>query len=291
MITTRFGILLLLAATTAGAADLPTADELRARAYNEERRNAQRDERVDANNASKSIPTEPTSRTGASPQSRKFVNTGDGSSTPTRNPKRSAAAPDSPVSNVPPQPSSSTGAAVKLDVAAIPPKRFGIRIGTMIPCEVRRNLNSTEPRPELWTTRDVVGDKRTLGGGTQIFGRGAINAATKRYDYVSDYAIDPDGYEFEIFARVQDTNRLAGLPGIVTDNTQVAVQKGVNTGLIAAGKGALQSLTDSPVARAVGAGGSAMLGEVDHKLQQETDVKLTIDVFPQPCLLRVEKTF
>ncbi len=60
---------------------------------------------------------------------------------------------------------------------------FGIRIGTWIEGKLRRNASNAEPGLiEIYTTRDIRGDKKVLPIGTTLFAQKTYNPGTKKLD-------------------------------------------------------------------------------------------------------------
>ena len=170
---------------------------------------------------------------------------------------------------------------------------YGIRRGTWIKAELRRNINNAEPGDvELYVSQDVHGDKKTLSIDTQLFAAKAFTSATQRLDMLTSYAITPRGREFVLKARIYDTHKVSGLIGIIdTDETKITA-RGTTQGLAALGSSVLGEVGgQSVIGQGLAKGGQSMINDAQRASQLGTQQQITIFVAPQPILLRVEETF
>jgi hypothetical protein len=247
-----FALLLPLAAQAAETlpSDALSPEALRAMSQKAEDSAQSKKERASATQPSASIPATPAdSAASGVPQADKYrtpptTNNSSYNNAPRYNPASAS------------QPSS--GGVVKLDVAKPKGTKYGVRLGTIIQGEIRRNVSSAESGlTEIWITKDVVGDKRVIPAGTQLFA----------------------------------TTQVSGLSGIVNDMTDEIAKKGFNRGLITAGSSALRGVTVGPAADAINAGANSMLTDTEQRLQAETNTNIVVYVSPQSLLLRVDKTF
>jgi hypothetical protein len=281
-----FALLLPLAAQAAETlpSDALSPEALRAMSQKAEDSAQSKKERASATQPSASIPATPAdSAASGVPQADKYrtpptTNNSSYNNAPRYNPASAS------------QPSS--GGVVKLDVAKPKGTKYGVRLGTIIQGEIRRNVSSAESGlTEIWITKDVVGDKRVIPAGTQLFATKHVNTATKRLEFLTVNGITPDGDEFQMNARVYDVTQVSGLSGIVNDMTDEIAKKGFNRGLITAGSSALRGVTVGPAADAINAGANSMLTDTEQRLQAETNTNIVVYVSPQSLLLRVDKTF
>jgi hypothetical protein len=170
---------------------------------------------------------------------------------------------------------------------------FGIRRGTWIKAELRRDINNAEPGDvELYLSQEIYGTKHTLPVDTQLFANKGLNTATQRLDMLTTYAITPSGREFVLKARIYDTFKISGLVGIIdTDDSKIA-QRGTTSALAALGNGVLSEVgAGSAVGNALSKGGQSMINDQKNASTLDTAQQITIFVAPQPILLRVEETF
>lgn len=172
-------------------------------------------------------------------------------------------------------------------------RHYGIRRGTWIKGELRRNINNAEPGDvELYLSQEVHGDKKSLPVDTQLFAAKALNNATQRLDMITTYAITPKGREFELKARIYDTLKVSGLMGIIDADESKIVERGATQGLAALGTSVLSEVgTESAIGRGLAKGGQSMINDSQRASQLDTQQQITIFVAPQPILLRVEETF
>ncbi len=172
-------------------------------------------------------------------------------------------------------------------------KYFGIRRGSWIKAELRRDINNAEPGDvELYLSQEIYGTKHTLPVDTQLFANKGLNTATQRLDMLTTYAITPTGREFVLKARIYDTFKVSGLTGIIdADDNKIALS-GANAGLTAFGTGVLKEVSGgSVVGNALSKGGQSIIKDQSNASKLETDQQITIFVAPQSILLRVEETF
>ena len=172
-------------------------------------------------------------------------------------------------------------------------KYFGIRRGTWIKAELRRDINNAEPGDvELYLSQEIYGTKHTLPVDTQLFANKGLNTATQRLDMLTTYAITPLGREFVLKARIYDTFKVSGLIGIIdTDDSKIA-QRGTTSALAALGNGVLSEVgASSAVGNALSKGGQSIINDQKNASTLDTAQQITIFVAPQPILLRVEETF
>ena len=170
---------------------------------------------------------------------------------------------------------------------------FGIRRGTWIKAELRRDINNAEPGDvELYLSQEIYGTKHTLPVDTQLFANKGLNTATQRLDMLTTYAITPSGREFVLKARIYDTFKVSGLIGIIdTDDSKIA-QRGTTSALAALGNGVLSEVgAGSAVGNALSKGGQSIINDQKNASTLDTAQQITIFVAPQPILLRVEETF
>lgn len=170
---------------------------------------------------------------------------------------------------------------------------YGIRRGAWLNGEILRDVNSSEPGDvEIYITREIHGDKRTLPVGTVIFANKAFNSATNRLDFLVTYAIAPNGREFELRARVYDSQKVSGLDGIIDADEGKIVSQGVTAGMSAFGTSLLGEVSgNNPVGNALSSSGKSVIGNASRAAEVGTDNQITIYVAPQQLLLRVESTF
>jgi type IV secretory pathway VirB10-like protein len=170
---------------------------------------------------------------------------------------------------------------------------YGIRRGTWIKAELRRNINNAEPGDvELYVSQNVHGDKKTLSIDTQLFAAKAFTSATQRLDLLTTYAITPKGREFVLKARIYDLHKVSGLIGIIDANESKIAERGATKGLSAMGSSILGEVSSqSIIAQGFAKGGQSMIQDSQRASQLATRQQITIFVAPQPILLRVEETF
>ncbi|HFE36801.1 MAG TPA: hypothetical protein ENK06_00095, partial [Gammaproteobacteria bacterium] len=142
-------------------------------------------------------------------------------------------------------------------------KYFGIRRGTWIKAELRRDINNAEPGDvELYLSQEIYGTKHTLPVDTQLFANKGLNTATQRLDMLTTYAITPAGREFVLKARIYDTSKISGLVGIIDADDSKIAQRGVTSGLTALGTGILKEVGGgSVVGNALSKGGQSIIND------------------------------
>jgi len=172
-------------------------------------------------------------------------------------------------------------------------KYFGIRRGTWIKAELRRDINNAEPGDvELYLSQEIYGTKHTLPVDTQLFANKGLNTATQRLDMLTTYAITPTGREFILKARIYDTFKVSGLVGIIDADDSKIAMSGATASLTALGTGVLKEVGGgSVVGNALSKGGQSIINDQSNASMLETDQQITIFVAPQSILLRVEETF
>lgn len=172
-------------------------------------------------------------------------------------------------------------------------KYYGIRRGTWIKAELRRDINNAEPGDvELYLSQEIYGTKHTLPLDTQLFANKGLNTATQRLDMLTTYAITPSGREFVLKARIYDTFKVSGLVGIIDADDSKIAERGVTSSLAALGTGVLNEVGGgSVVGNALSKGGQSIISDQSNASKLETQQQITIFVAPQPILLRVEETF
>jgi len=170
---------------------------------------------------------------------------------------------------------------------------FGIRRGTWIKAELRRDINNAEPGDvELYLSQEIYGTKHTLPADTQLFANKGLNTATQRLDMLTTYAITPSGREFVLKARIYDTFKVSGLVGIIDADDSKIAMSGATASLTALGTGVLKEVGGgSVVGNALSKGGQSIINDQSNASKLETDQQITIFVAPQSILLRVEETF
>jgi len=172
-------------------------------------------------------------------------------------------------------------------------KYFGIRRGTWIKAELRRDINNAEPGDvELYLSQEIYGTKHTLPVDTQLFANKGLNTATQRLDMLTTYAITPSGREFVLKARIYDTFKISGLVGIIDANDSKIAERGATSTLAALGTGVLSEVgSGSVVGNALSKGGQSIINDQSNASKLDTQQQITIFVAPQSILLRVEETF
>jgi len=172
-------------------------------------------------------------------------------------------------------------------------KYFGIRRGTWIKAELRRDINNAEPGDvELYLSQEIYGTKHTLPVDTQLFANKGLNTATQRLDMLTTYAITPTGREFVLKARIYDTFKVSGLVGIIDADDSKIAMSGATASLTELGTGVLKEVGGgSVVGNALSKGGQSIINDQSNASMLETDQQITIFVAPQSILLRVEETF
>lgn len=151
-------------------------------------------------------------------------------------------------------------------------RHYGIRRGTWIKAELRRNINNAEPGDvELYLSQEVHGDKKSLPVDTQLFAAKALNNATQRLDMITTYAITPKGREFELKARIYDTLKVSGLVGIIDADEDKIAERGATQGLAALGTSVLGEVGgQSIIGRGLAKGGQSMINDSQRASQLDT---------------------
>lgn len=172
---------------------------------------------------------------------------------------------------------------------------FGIRLGQLLSCEIRRNIHTAEPGlAEIFLSKPFTGSRKTLPVNTQFFTELGVNSATKRMEMRVVKGITPEGDEFAIDAIAFDLNMVAGISGYVDFQKGDVAKKSVSQGVLAAGKTAAQTLGGKLgiAGAAVAEGANTALGETEGYMEQKsTNNRYVVHVSPQPIILRIERTF
>lgn len=188
-------------------------------------------------------------------------------------------------------PARSTGQ-VKTRGAVISKKQsnYGISIGTWAKCSLKRSVSSTESGfIEFVLEEDLTGRYKTIPQGSTLFANKRFNAADKRLEANITKALTPEHDEIDvILASVYSLDKTAGLTGVIErDLGAESEQAGTNV-LLAS----LSSMVDS----GTGVMGSAindysqeMIG--NQKKYSNERIKAKIQVYQQPCLIQVSKSF
>lgn len=186
----------------------------------------------------------------------------------------------------------STQTSIVTDAVKLKQGKFGIRIGSWMQGKLSRNVTNSDPGLiKIILVDDVQGDRRQLPAGTELFAEKQYNQGTKRLDLTIIKAVLPDGMEININAIAYDSEKIAGLPGIVKSNTRAAAKSGLQDGLLKGAQQLSRSGTSDPASTIVG---SAVGGVADAKsaqLEQEKPALYTIHVTSQSLFLQVGETF
>lgn len=289
----RAAFLLTVLLLRASAADAITAEELRGMADEKQRENTQRQGRANTGSLGTLLPESPKSSkygTASKPQpAKKAV------ARPASAPASSPAAASSDAANIyipPTRPNMGTSDRTITTDAVPASQSFGIRLGSWLSAELRRNTTSAESGTvELHLTSDYAGDRRTLPAETVVFAEKTLNATTKRMELLVTHGITPDGREFEMRGLAFDPQRIPGLSGIfVLDKKQVASNAGTK-GAIAGVGAAIGQLTGGVAGAAANAATQSALNDTQQASEFNNGQQAVIYVSPQPLLIRVEKQF
>lgn len=168
---------------------------------------------------------------------------------------------------------------------------FGVRLGTWMEAHINRDTTSAEPGlVELTVTSDVVGDKKTLPSGSVLFAQKQLNSATKRMELHVQKGITPKGVEFKMNGQVFDLQRVSGLLGIISGDTDASIKRGASKGALAAVSAAARAIP-GPLSQAGGAAVDSVTNDAGRVIDETTEQRLTIYVASQPVMIRVEDTF
>ena len=170
---------------------------------------------------------------------------------------------------------------------------FGIRIGTWIRGELRRQASSSEPGLiEIYTTETVRGDKKDLPPGSTLFAEKTYNAGTKKQDLLVEKGITPEGREFVIKGLVFDLQKTAGLNGIISADSEMIVERSTSKGVLAAGAAAAENIAGGSIVGSAASGAAeSLLKDSAEVVNESKTLKQTIRSVPQTLLIRVEETF
>lgn len=170
---------------------------------------------------------------------------------------------------------------------------FGIRLGAWLRGQLARGTTNAEPGlVEITVSEDVVGDVKTLPAGTTLFARKVYNDATQRLELLVEKGITPQGLEFKLNGLVFDPQKASGLAGIVSGDTQKIAKRGLNTGLLAAGRAAAREVMGQGVAGKAGtAATDSVLDDSGRVAEEAMRPTITIHVAAQPLLVRIEESF
>lgn len=196
---------------------------------------------------------------------------------------------------IPPPRQNAGKSRIKTDAVVISQKKYGIRMGTWISASLLRSTSNSDPGLiEVVLTEDVVGDVKTLEKGTILFADKFYNYGTSRLDMHAIKAITPSGYEMDVSGLVYDTQRTAGLLGIVTGNMlSESVKSGMSAGLINVSRAAVKNFAkDGSMAGAMTeAAADSIIDDKEAVLTLNQIQPYTIRVAAQDILIRIEETF
>jgi hypothetical protein len=190
-------------------------------------------------------------------------------------------------------PPMSSGAGKPVVDAVTPAANFGIRLGSWIEAELKRNTTSAETGAvELVVTASFAGDRGTLPAGTVVFADKGLNATTKRMEMRVTHGITPAGKEFDMQGLIFAPDKVPGLAGVFVLNRKEVVTSGVTKGALAAVGAAVGQVTGNPVtSAATNAATSSVLNDTAQASQFNNGQQAVIYVSPQPLLIRVERQF
>lgn len=295
MVRLCFGVLIWAAALPVYAI---TPDELRALTNDAEQQQHARDGRLKSDELGKLVPPPKQERAVATPakaQSTKYdtpttsaPRDGSSSSAPEAARASSSGGSHASVST----PAASGSGAIFSDAVVVDHKRlFGVRLGTWMEARINRDTTSAEPGlVELTVTSDVVGDKKTLPSGTVLFAQKQLNSATKRMELHVQKGITPKGVEFKMNGQIFDMQRVSGLLGIISGDTDASIKRGASKGALAAVGAAARSIP-GPLSQAGGAAVDSVANDASRVVDETMEQRLTIYVASQPVMIRVEDTF
>ncbi|MCP5005401.1 MAG: conjugative transposon protein TraM, partial [Planctomycetes bacterium] len=193
----------------------------------------------------------------------------------------------------PPRPGSTSKNSGSSDAVELKQRRFGIPLGTWVSAKLNRQTTNSDPGLiELITTQDIVGQHKTLPIGTYLFSQKQFNSGTKRLDLHIVLARLPDGKEIEINCLVYDSQKVAGLQGIIVENNSGAVEQGFKTGLVNAGQSLVNQGTQGSVAGSVLSSTAESLADTQNaSINAQSKSLFTVHVSPQPVQVQVQTTF
>lgn len=294
MVRLCFGVLLWVAALPVYAI---TPDELRELTNEAEQQQIARDSRLKSDELGKLVPPPKQDRAVATPakaQSSKYdAPTASAPEDAFSNAPKAARTSTPSGSNAPAStPAASGGNAIFSDAVIVDNKRlFGVRLGTWMEARINRDTTNAEPGlVELTVTSDVVGDKKTLPSGTMLFAQQQLNAATKRMELHVQKGITPKGVEFKMNGQIFDMQRVSGLLGIISGDTDASIKRGASKGALAAVGAAARSIP-GPLSQAGGAAVDSVANDASRVVDETMEQRLTIYVAAQPVMIRVEDTF
>jgi len=169
--------------------------------------------------------------------------------------------------------------------------QYGIKRNTWAKARLVRKVTSADSTGiELILEEDIIGKRKVLRAGTVLFGGKSFNSQTRRLESFLNEAIDLDGHELEgLSASVYDINKISGLSGVVTRNTQDSVNYSVYAGLASASNATLQTLSGvNPISEGVLNGSKTMLDLQKGKINKPSAF---ITVSPKNALIRFDKSF
>ena len=183
---------------------------------------------------------------------------------------------------------------IQTDLAEIDAARFGIVLGSKLQAKLVRDVSNVEPGlVELVTTQVLAGKRKSLPADSKLFALKQYNLASARLELHVVRGITPDGEEFTLSGLVFDRTGESGLAGIVSENNEVVVTRGVKRGLFDMGHSVLAALTgDDVVGQAAVSTGASVLDEKRKLFEQAVQTEqFIIRVAAQSVLIRVEDTF
>ena len=169
--------------------------------------------------------------------------------------------------------------------------QYGIKRNTWAKARLVRKVTSADSTGiELMLEEDIIGKRKVLRAGTVLFGGKSFNSQTRRLESFLNEAIDQDGHELVgLSASVYDINKISGLSGVVTRNTQDSVNYSVYAGLASASNATLQTLSGvNPISEGVLSGSKTMLDLQKGKINKPSAF---ITVSPKNALIRFDKSF
>ena len=169
--------------------------------------------------------------------------------------------------------------------------QYGIKRNTWAKARLVRKVTSADSTGiELILEEDIIGKRKVLRAGTVLFGGKSFNSQTRRLESFLNEAIDPEGHELVgLSASVYDINKISGLSGVVTRNSQDSVNYSVYAGLASASNATLQTLSGvNPISEGVLNGSKTMLDLQKGKINKPSAF---ITVSPKNALIRFDKSF
>jgi len=170
-------------------------------------------------------------------------------------------------------------------------QQYGIKRNTWAKARLVRKVTSADSTGiELILEEDIIGKRKVLRAGTVLFGGKSFNSQTRRLESFLNEAIDPEGHELVgLSASVYDINKISGLSGVVTRNSQDSVNYSVYAGLASASNATLQTLSGvNPISEGVLNGSKTMLDLQKGKINKPSAF---ITVSPKNALIRFDKSF